>query len=94
MNKTDLAKDMSIRMSIPKQEALSFINAFEESLTALLREGESLCLQGFGTFNLWRQNERMGRNPKTGIGCMISPRSSVKFKPGKNLLENLNGDRG
>lgn len=94
MNKTDLAREMSNRMSIPKREALSFINAFEESLTALLRKGEPLCLQGFGTFNLWLQHERMGRNPKTGVGCMIPSRSSVKFKPGKNLLDSLNDGKG
>lgn len=80
-------------MSIPKQDALLFINTFEESVMALLKDGNSLCLQGFGTFNLWRQKERAARNPKTGVGCMIQPRTSVKFKPGKDLLNNLNGGK-
>ena len=90
MNKTDLAKDMATRMSIPKQDVLLFINTFQASLTALLKEGDSLCLKGFGTFNLWQQQERAGRNPKTGVGCMIQPRTSVKFRPGKDLLDTLN----
>ena len=94
MNKTDLAREMSNRLSIPRQDALLFINTWMDSLTAFLKEGESLCLQGFGTFNLWQQTERAGRNPKTGASCMIPPRSSVKFKPGKILLEDLNRRQG
>lgn len=43
------------------------------------------------SFHLWMQSEREGRNPKTGEKCMIRSRSSVKFKPGKKMLENLNG---
>ena len=46
--------------------------------------------QGFGTFTLWSQSERPGRNPKTGIPVTIPSRNSVKFKPGKGLLEYLN----
>ena len=94
MNKTDLAKEMSNRLSISRQDALLFINTWMDSLTAFLKEGEPLCLQGFGTFNLWQQTEREGRNPKTGASCMIPPRSSVKFKPGKILLEDLNRRQG
>lgn len=90
MNKTDLVKEMSSRMSITRQDALLFINTWIQSVSDLLKEGETISLQGFGSFNLWRQHERMGRNPKTGVGCMIPPRSSVKFKPGRILLKDLN----
>lgn len=41
------------------------------------------------SFTLWIQKERQGRNPRTGIPCMIASRRSVKFKPG-NLLRDLN----
>ena len=49
-----------------------------------------IILQGFGTFKAWEQAERTGRNPRTGISCKIPARRSVKFKPGKFLLRDLN----
>ncbi|WP_321572012.1 HU family DNA-binding protein, partial [Parabacteroides goldsteinii] len=34
--------------------------------------------------------EREGRNPRTGETVPILPRRSVKFRPGKMLLQKLN----
>lgn len=90
MNKTELAIRISERMGITQQEARRFINAFQASLGDALKEDSSLVLQGFGTFLLWEQSERAGRNPRTGQSCMIRSRLSAKFKPGKGLLEKLN----
>ena len=47
-------------------------------------------LLGFGTLSAWEQTERIGRNPKNGVAYMIRARKSVKFKPGKLLLKQLN----
>ena len=90
MNKTELSKRISERMSVTQVEARRFVNAFEASMADALKEDETLMLQGFGTFTLWQQTEREGRNPRTGESCMIRPRLSAKFKPGKFLLRKLN----
>ena len=90
MNKTELTKRVSQRMSITQVEARRFVNAFEASITDALKEDKTLMLQGFGTFYLWEQSAREGRNPRTGEACPIRPRLSAKFKPGKNLLKVLN----
>lgn len=93
MNKTELTKRVSERMSVTQVEARRFVSAFEASLTDALKEDKSLMLQGFGTFSLWEQTAREGRNPRTGEACPISPRLSAKFKPGKFLLRRLNEKR-
>lgn len=36
------------------------------------------------------QTQRLARNPKTGTPVMIPARTTVKFKPGKFLLEAMN----
>ena len=36
------------------------------------------------------QTERLARNPKTGTPVMIPARTTVKFKPGKYLLDAIN----
>ncbi|MCD8243437.1 HU family DNA-binding protein [Parabacteroides distasonis] len=47
-------------------------------------------MKGFGSFVPWQQSERLARNPKTGEEVMITPRVSVKFKAGSDLLKELN----
>lgn len=92
MNKTELAKRMSERMSLPYQVIICFLDAFNAELAEVFREEERLVIKGFGTYSLWKQAGRMGRNPKNGKIYMIPSRISLKFKPGKGLLARLNGE--
>ena len=91
MNKQELTVRISEKMDIPQLEALRFIHAMLETVSEELGRDGTLLLQGFGTFTPWKQVARVGRNPKTGVSCLIPPRTSVKFKPGKHLLDKLNG---
>lgn len=90
MNKTDMVNHLSVRLSISKKDCLRFLEAWQTLMAERLSEKESLMLQGFGSFHPWVQTEREGRNPRTGESCPILPRCSVKFKPGKKLLQILN----
>lgn len=90
MNKTDLSKQIAKRMNISEIQALIFIATFLEIVADTLEEEQTICLNDFGTLSPWMQTERLGRNPKTGVPIMIRPRKSVKFKPGKGLLNVLN----
>ena len=93
MNKIEFAKRIAARLSISQREALTFISAYENILADALIDEGMMVSQGFGTFTLWSQSERPGRNPKTGIPVTIPSRNSVKFKPGKFLLEAINGKK-
>lgn len=90
MNRSDLIKKLAERLLLEEEDATIFIRVWEEEVeNALIREGE-VGLMGFGAFTLWKQRGRPGRNPRDNTSCMIAPRNSVKFKPGKFLLEHLN----
>lgn len=90
MNKADLVKKLAIKMNITQSQSREFLNTFQEMVTEAIKQDTFVMFQGFGCFTPWIQKEREGRNPKTGISCVISPRISVKFKPGKFLLRDLN----
>lgn len=90
MNKYELSKRIASHMSVTQQEALKFIRAYQDTLAEVLLEEGAITSQGFGTFTLWPQSERTGRNPQTGSPALIPARNSVKFKPGKDLLKFLN----
>ena len=90
MNKTDLVNKLAGKLGISQYISRKYVNAFEEVVSEALKQDDAIMLQGFGSFEPWKQTKRAGRNPRTGETCMIEPRTSVKFRPGKFLLENLN----
>lgn len=90
MNKTEMVKELSCRLGRTQTECLHIINTCQDIISDHLTQGDHIVLQGFGTFTSWQQTERLGRNPRTGTPCMIPPRVSVRFKPGKFLLQGLN----
>ena len=56
-----------------------------------MTQKEENTLIGFGTLIPRPQTSRLARNPKTGTPVQIPARTTVKFKPGKFLLEAMNG---
>lgn len=91
MNKSELVEVLAERMNTPQYKVREFVNNLQEVVEeTLVKDDKGIVLQGFGTFTLWKQHARLGRNPRSGIECLIPARKSVKFKPGKFLLEALN----
>lgn len=93
MNKNELAKEIASRMSVTVTETLRFIDTMNGVISDTITRDESVLIQNFGHYTSWKQVERMGRNPKTGRDCMIPKRVSIKFKPGKGLLDKLNTNK-
>lgn len=94
MNKSELVEVLASRMKLPQYKVRDFINNFQTVFEEeLAKEDGGIILQGFGSFTLWKQTARPGRNPRTGSECLIRARKSVKFKPGKFLLNVLNEER-
>lgn len=54
-----------------------------------LSKGEDVELRGFGNFKIRGKNKRMGRNPKTGVEAMITPRKVVTFRCSKMLRDRV-----
>lgn len=90
MNKIELAKEIASRMSTTVTTTLQFLDTMNEVVGETISRSEPVMLQNFGQYMPWDQTERPGRNPRTGEECMISKRRSVKFKPGKGLIDTLN----
>ena len=55
-----------------------------------LKEGDSVALVGFGTFEVKERAERKGRNPQTGEEITIKAAKIPSFKAGKSLKDAVN----
>ena len=78
MNKHSLVEIISDRLNMPHDLVCSVINTLAD------------VIADFGSFRLWHQASRPVRNPKTGEPMIFQPRNSVKFVPGKHLVDLLN----
>lgn len=90
MNRAELIEALAERAGLKKQKAKEVLGAYMEIVTEKLSENEEITLVGFGTLTPRPQSSRLARNPKTGTPVMIQARTTVKFKPGKFLLEAIN----
>ncbi len=54
-----------------------------------LANGENVKISSFGTFVLRDKNERVGRNPKTGVEVPIAPRRVLTFRASQTMRERI-----
>lgn len=90
MSKTELVTAIAEKTGLTKKDSEAAVNAFVETVTEQLKNGEKVQLIGFGTFEVSERAERVGRNPQTGTEMTIAASKVPKFKAGKALKELLN----
>lgn len=67
------------------------VNSILDTITEALAEGRRVEIRGFGSFAPRKRNPRKGRNPRTGSAVMVPEKAMPHFKPGKEMLEQING---
>lgn len=60
-------------------EAVSLTNTFIGLIAAALKDGESVRINGLGTFSILERKEHTARNPKTGEAIVVPKRKVIKF---------------
>lgn len=90
MNKGDLIQKIAEDANLTKVQATEALNTVIGCINDTLKDGDKVSLIGFGTFSVNRRDARTGRNPKTGEAIQIPAKNVVKFKPGKELTQNMN----
>ena len=94
MNKNELIEAMAEKTGSSKAEANRAITALTDIISEALKNGDSISLIGFGTFEVRERDERNGRNPRTGEQMKIAASRVPAFKPGATLKAVVNGDKG
>ena len=90
MNKADLVNSISQKTGLTKTKTNEVIDAFVESVTESLKDGDKVTLVNFGTFNTSKRDARKGRNPKTGETIEIPAKRVARFTVGTGLSKNIN----
>jgi len=66
------------------------LDAIINTIGNALKNGDSVPLVGFGTFQITKKAARVGRNPATGAEIKIAAKNAPVFKAGKTLKDKVN----
>jgi DNA-binding protein HU-beta len=90
MTKADLVKTLKEQAGLATlAQAEAAYNGLFRIIASTLKKGDTLSIQGFGSFKVVVRKARKGRNPRTGEEINIPASKAVKFTPGKALKESL-----
>ncbi len=90
MNKGQLIDNIAESADISKAAASRALDAFIDTVTNALVEGDNVSLIGFGSFSVKERAARTGRNPQTGNEIQIAAAKVPAFKAGKSLKDAIN----
>lgn len=90
MNKTEFISAIADKSGLSKANARKAVEAFFETVSDTVKNGEKVSLIGFGSFSLTERAARKGVNPQTKQPIDIPASKSVKFKAGSDLLSKVN----
>lgn len=90
MTKYELIDEIAEKACCTKIDATNMLNAFIDTVTEQLVQGNKVKLIGFGTFEVRDRKGREGRNPRTGEPIEIADSKVPAFKAGVILKKRIN----
>ncbi|HZV37119.1 MAG TPA: HU family DNA-binding protein [Pseudoxanthomonas sp.] len=90
MNKSELIDYVADAAGLSKADAGRAVEAVVAGVTSALKQGDSVAVVGFGTFQVRARAARSGRNPKTKETIQIPASNNPVFKAGKALKDAVN----
>ena len=89
MNHKELVDRMSAKLNLSKTETDRLLENTVSVFTEHLAEGGSIALQGFGSFEVRKKEERISVHPLTQVRTLTPPKLAVNFKQSSILKEKL-----
>lgn len=92
MNNKELITALSSRLKLSREEVSVMLETFTDSCKEQLVENNIIGIQGFGTFEVRKKEERISVHPVTQIRTLIPPKLVVSFKQSTILKEKINSE--
>lgn len=93
VGRTELIKRVATKSQKSVKESTVFVNAVLETIQEALQEGEAVSLVGFGKFSVRESAATERVNPQTRAKINVPARKRVKFSPGKELSDAVEGTK-
>ena len=90
VTKFDLVEAVYLKTKYEKKTVQAVLESLLENIKSSLKDGSTIELRGFGTFELrLRKGRSRARNPKTGDQLSVAPHYIAAFRSGQELKNAL-----
>jgi DNA-binding protein HU-beta len=92
LTKQEFIDRVAQRAGLQRRDAQKAVDAFLDTVTDALTQGDEIAFTGFGKFTTQRRAERQGVNPRNPSEKVTIPASTVpKFSAGSALKTAVRG---
>ena len=89
MTKADIVSEIAKSTGIEKVQVQAVVEAFMESVTGSLIQGNDVFLRGFGSFIIKKRAQKVARNILKGTTITIPEHNIPAFKPAKSFVAKV-----
>lgn len=87
MNNKEFISELSRRFVYTNKDTTQLVSSVISIMTQQLQDGNTVAIQGFGTFEVRKKLERISINPATQQRMLIPPKLVLTYKPSAILKE-------
>ena len=89
MNNKEFISELSRRFVYTNKDTTQLVSSVISIMTQQLQDGNTVAIQGFGTFEVRKKLERTSINPATQQRMLIPPKLVLTYKPSAILKEKF-----
>ena len=89
MNNKDFISELSAKMGRSSKETSDLVASLLSEMTRQLEEGNTVYIQGFGTFEVKKKVERISVNPVSKQRMLVPPKLVLSYKPSASLKDKF-----
>ena len=89
MNNKEFISELSRRFVYTNKDTTQLVSSVISIMTQQLQDGNTVAIQGFGTFEVRKKLERISINPATQQRMLIPPKLVLTYKPRAILKEKF-----
>ncbi len=89
ITRAHLVEKIHVKLGYSRAESGSFIDLLIKEINVGLKKDGLVKISSFGTLQVRRKKQRIGRNPKTKKEVPISARNVVSFYASNNLKNSI-----
>ena len=89
MNNKEFISELSRRFVYTNKDTTQSVSSVISTMTQQLQDGNTVAIQGFGTFEVRKKLERISINPATQQRMLIPPKLVLTYKPSAILKEKF-----
>jgi DNA-binding protein HU-beta len=91
VTKQEFIDQVASKTNLGKREAQEAVDAVLDTITDVLKAGDSVSFTGFGKFSTSARAARQGVNPRTGEKVQIAATTVPRFSAGSSLKSAVKG---